>query len=77
MMSHFSRRRQQWTRPKHPDRKLPALDALEYRQTVSDTFFVTLQAAGVSLLGAIAVEKARDPFGLTNPLDISISGGSD
>jgi hypothetical protein len=76
-MSQFSRRRQQWTRPKHADRKLPALDLLEYRQTVSDTFFVSLQAAGVSLLGAIAVERARDPFGLTNPLDISISGGSD
>jgi hypothetical protein len=73
----FSRRRQNWTRPKPKERTLPALDLLEYRQTVSDTFFVSLQAAGVSLLGAMAAEKARDPFGLTNPLDISISGGSD
>jgi hypothetical protein len=68
---------QNWTRPKPKERTLPALELLEYRQTVSDTFFVSLQAAGVSLLGAIAAEKARDPFGLTNPLDISISGGSD
>src|SRR5262245_37680586 len=61
----YIRRPQNWTRPKTQDMK-PVLDNLEFRQTVSDSFFVSLHVAGVSLLGNIAAEKARDPFGLTN-----------
>src|SRR5262245_32104053 len=75
------KRRSDATKPRKQstsdEKKLPAPEYLEYRETVSDTFFVALQAAGMSLLGGIAVEKARDPFGLTNTQDMSVSGGSD
>src|SRR5262245_36141446 len=63
-------------RSKSAEKRLRDPDFPRYRQTVSDTFFVALTAAGVSLLGGIAGEKARDPFGLTNTQDISVSGGS-
>src|SRR5262245_42801681 len=68
------KRSKSWSRPKPADRKLRDPVFLEHRETVSDTFFVALQAAGASLLGGIAAEKARDPFGRADLVDISVAG---
>jgi len=42
------------SRPKRADKSWGVFETLEFRQTVSDTFFAGLQAAGVGVLGARA-----------------------
>lgn len=64
-------------RSKQAQKNLPVLDVLEFRQTVSDTFFAGLSAAGVGVLGtALAAERSGDRLGATNLLDIAVSGRS-
>jgi hypothetical protein len=46
-------------RSKKKQVNLPVLDALEFRETVSDTFFVALPLAGVGLFAA-AGERSSD-----------------
>src|SRR5438093_13283887 len=60
---------------KEINKRIGVLDELEQRQTISDTFFTGMQLAGASIMGALS-ERSRDPFGATNLVDLSVSGGS-
>ncbi len=64
-------------RPKLTDKSLGVFETLEFRQTVSDTFFAGLSAFGVGVLGTnLAAGRFGDRLGPTNLLEIMVSGGS-
>jgi hypothetical protein len=62
-------------RPKHADRKLPALDVLEFRETISDTLFAGAQVASV-LASVPMAAAAADVLAPSRLSDLSVSGGS-
>ncbi len=61
-------------RAKQADKTLPVLDVLEFRETVSDTFFAGLSAAGAGIFNSIAVsDRFSGLFGATSLVDISVA----